>query len=187
MQQMLENLRARREDDERGFTLIELMVVVLIIAILIAIAIPTFLGAKSRAQDKAAQSSLRNALTNAKGIYTDTDSYAGSSVAALTTAEPSLTFQGTGAANASTGPKVVSVDNNPTLPAGTPAGSGIVMGAESKSGVCYWIGDVATGPGTMFAKDSTLASCDAAAAPALPATAPTAANATANNTWAQAW
>ncbi|MGZ6908856.1 MAG: prepilin-type N-terminal cleavage/methylation domain-containing protein, partial [Acidimicrobiia bacterium] len=35
---MLENLRARHED-ERGFTLIELMVVVLIIAILIAIAI----------------------------------------------------------------------------------------------------------------------------------------------------
>ena len=75
MQNMLANLRARREDDERGFTLIELMVVVLIIAILIAIAIPTFLGAKSRAQDKAAQSSLRNALTNAKGIYTDQDSY----------------------------------------------------------------------------------------------------------------
>ena len=75
MQNMLANLRARREDDERGFTLIELMVVVLIIAILIAIAIPTFLGAKSRAQDKAAQSSLRNALTNAKGIYTDSDSY----------------------------------------------------------------------------------------------------------------
>ena len=34
MQNMLANLRARREDDERGFTLIELMVVVLIIAIL---------------------------------------------------------------------------------------------------------------------------------------------------------
>ena len=75
MPNMLANLRARREDDERGFTLIELMVVVLIIAILIAIAIPTFLGAKSRAQDKASQSSLRNALTNADGIYTDQDSY----------------------------------------------------------------------------------------------------------------
>ena len=66
-------LRARRGEDESGFTLIELMVVVLIIAILIAIAIPTFLGAKSRAQDKSAQSSLRNAVTNAKGIYTDTE------------------------------------------------------------------------------------------------------------------
>ena len=86
MLQMLANLRARRED-ERGFTLIELMVVVLIIAILIAIAIPTFLGAKTRAQDKAAQSSLRNALTNAKGIYTDTDSYLGATPAALLAAE----------------------------------------------------------------------------------------------------
>jgi len=67
---MLENLRQRRED-EQGFTLIELMVVVLIIAILIAIAIPTFLGAQDRARDRAAQSDLRNALTAAKGVATD--------------------------------------------------------------------------------------------------------------------
>src|SRR5664279_4818427 len=107
MQQMLTNLRARRED-ERGFTLIELMVVVLIIAILIAIAITTFLGAKSRAQDKAAQSSPRNALTNAKGIYTDQDSYGASSAAlvtGLTAAEPSLQFT----AGVSTTAKMVSV------------------------------------------------------------------------------
>ena len=74
---IIAKLRARRDgNDEGGFTLIELMVVVLIIAILIAIAIPTFLGARERAQDKAAESSLRNGLTAAKTIYTDSEDYA---------------------------------------------------------------------------------------------------------------
>ena len=68
---MLEAIRKRREDDEQGFTLIELMVVILIIAILIAIAIPTFLGAQKRAKDRAAQSDLRNALSAAKTLSTD--------------------------------------------------------------------------------------------------------------------
>ena len=61
----------RSTTDERGFTLIELMVVVLIIAILIAIAIPTFLGAQDRARDRGTQSDLRNALTAAKVAATD--------------------------------------------------------------------------------------------------------------------
>src|SRR3954465_4707477 len=90
---MREQLRKRLEGrTEEGFTLIELMVVVLIIAILIAIAIPTFLGARGRAQDRASQSSLRNALTNAKAIYTDNGPFRDATVAALTAAEPSLTF-----------------------------------------------------------------------------------------------
>src|SRR5436305_7235399 len=71
----LKALAARRQDDEQGFTLIELMVVVLIIAILIAIAIPTFLGARQRAQDRAAQSDLRNGLTAEKTVYTDSQAY----------------------------------------------------------------------------------------------------------------
>ena len=145
MQQMLANLRARRED-ERGFTLIELMVVVLIIAILIAIAIPTFLGAKTRAQDKAAQSSLRNALTNAKGIYTDTDSYATSTAASLQVAEPSLQFKTS--AVASTSAKEVSV--NPVTTAGIT--NELYLVAASASGVCWVMGDAANGPGTVFAK-----------------------------------
>ena len=55
-------------DDDEGFTLIELMVVVLIIAILIAIAIPTFLGARQRAQDRATQADLRNASDDAEDV-----------------------------------------------------------------------------------------------------------------------
>src|SRR5207244_13301162 len=86
---MFERLSRRFARDERGFTLIELMVVVLIIAILIAIAIPTFLGARQRAQDRAAQSDLRNGLTAEKTVYTDSQNY-DTTVATLKGVESSL-------------------------------------------------------------------------------------------------
>ena len=82
-----------QKDDEDGFTLIELMVVVLIIAILLAIAIPTFLGAQDRARDRGAQSELRNALTAAKTIATDDAGlFTNVTTATLLTAEGSLKY-----------------------------------------------------------------------------------------------
>src|SRR2546423_1316347 len=80
-----------RRDEDHGFTLIELMVVVLIIAILLAIAIPTFLGSRQKAQDRAAQSNLRNALTAEKTYFTDTEAYT-TDASALRGIEPNLTF-----------------------------------------------------------------------------------------------
>ena len=93
---MLQMLRTRLDrDDEDGFTLIELMVVVLIIAILLAIAIPTFLGAKGKSQDRAAQSNLRNALTAEKTFYTDNQTYpVGVGTDIVGTTSPSLTVGG---------------------------------------------------------------------------------------------
>ena len=180
MQNMLANLRARREDDERGFTLIELMVVVLIIAILIAIAIPTFLGAKSRAQDKAAQSSLRNALTNAKGIYTDADSYLGATDTALGQAEPSLTFVPSNTASATA--KTVSVK--------IVDATHIILVAYSSSGACYVMGDAANGPGTVFAKLASGATCSgtqAATTLGTPAAATAGTNTSTTGVWVAAF
>jgi type IV pilus assembly protein PilA len=140
---MLKSLTERRNRDEEGFTLIELMVVVLIIAILLAIAIPTFLGARERANDRAAQSSLRNALTAAKTMYTDSQNYTTATAASLQVIEPSLSFQ----TSASTDFKQVQV-----VPGSATLWSAAAL---SKSGVCFVISDTtSTSGGTWYAKKS---------------------------------
>jgi len=158
---VLQLMRRRLQGEQRegGFTLIELMVVVLIIAILIAIAIPTFLGARQRAQNRAAQSSLRNALTAAKTIYTDSQTYTTVTPATMLAVEPSLTYAAD-AVTDSTGQNNIGVLGTATT---------FSAAALSASGTCYWIKEN-TAAGTTYGS-GTAATCsgtdaNAAAAPA---------------------
>ena len=146
----LKAMVSRRRGDERGFTLIELMVVVLIIAILIGMAIPTFLGARQRAQDRAAQSDLRNGLTAEKTVYTDSQAY-DATATNMKSVESSLDWGGK--LTVVVGDAVTTGDN------------GVVcLETTSESGTVFSLGDVAAGSsaGTYFGK----AACPATPTPA---------------------
>src|SRR3954449_9677151 len=146
--QFLHSLASRRRDEEQGFTLIELMVVVLIIAILIAIAIPTFLGARQRAQDRAVQSNLRNALTAEKTYYTDNQTYGDGTAMTSSNIETSLKW---------------GTDVSVSLSADSLS---VCLTGKSKSGTDFALADVSAGAnaGTYYAK-STCPSLTNGAAP----------------------
>jgi len=65
----------KKQTNQKGFTLIELMIVVAIIGILAAIAVPQFSKYRARAYNTQALSDVRNVKAEASGYYSEYDHY----------------------------------------------------------------------------------------------------------------
>ena len=99
-----------RTNNRKGFSLIELLIVVVIIGILAAIAIPKFANTKEKAYLASMKSDLRNMATTQEGYFADNQVYTtgtaknqNGTTAALNGFVPSAGVQVVAAANGGTG------------------------------------------------------------------------------------
>ena len=88
---MILKLRQRMAQEESGFTLVELLVVMLILGLLAAIAIPAFFNQRDKARDAQAKVYDRTAETAMETYATDNGGvYTGANAAALKGVESTL-------------------------------------------------------------------------------------------------
>jgi type IV pilus assembly protein PilA len=136
------------ELDERGFTLVELMVAVLIIGVLVSVALPTFLGARQRAQHRATQSDLRTGLAAALTYFAQTASWDGFDAVQAETSEPALEWLDGG------DPPVGQISIH------VHAGWNLLLVGESGSGSFFCLAQVRNNPATLRGSGATFADVD---------------------------
>jgi type IV pilus assembly protein PilA len=152
----------RLHEEEQGFTLIELMVVVMILGILLVMGLPTYIGVKGRFQDRGAQTDLRNTVLAARIMYTDSATFtsANETATGLVTIVPNQCYVATGTASIATGAAVcVSGAGSGSVSVGVPSAQQFAAARLSPSGAdCFLILD--SPAGTMYGK-TTAANCTA--------------------------
>lgn len=150
MRQLINTLREdnpeAQEDD--GFTLIELVIVIAVIAILAAVAIPTFLSVKGNAHTSAAQQLLANAQVDEASYYNSGNNPSNPSYATtpqtLQQQDPSLAVaQGT--ANVSGQVTVAAGPTPNTVLLSTVDTHGNVYTIEMDEGVSFYYANAAGG------------------------------------------
>jgi type IV pilus assembly protein PilA len=81
----------KRIESEKGFTLIEMLIVIIILGILIAIAVPAYLKFRDNANKGAAQANIRAAIPAMESYNADNGGYAGMAAAgALQAIDPAI-------------------------------------------------------------------------------------------------
>lgn len=86
---MITKLRKRIES-EKGFTLIEMLIVIIILGILIAIAVPAYLKFRDNANKGAAQANIRAAIPAMEDYNATNNGYANMDVTALKAIDPAI-------------------------------------------------------------------------------------------------
>ena len=136
---------------ERGFSLVELMVVTLIIGILIGIALPVFLGARQRAQDRAAASNLRTGLAAALTYFAETTDWDGFDAVEAEAAEANMTWIDGG--DPAVGEISIEIHSDWDL----------LLVAESGSGAFFCVAQVQNNPATLHGNGVSFAAVDTVA------------------------
>lgn len=127
---------------QRGFTLVELMVVTLIIAILIALAVPSFQSSRQKAADAAAKADIRTGIIATKTVM-DADGLYIDDPARLALIERTLAWI-QGDVPLATDSLYVKALTAPNV---------LFLSAKSTSGTCFYFRDQPVGGGTGFAQD----------------------------------
>jgi type IV pilus assembly protein PilA len=155
MQETVNKMR-RRGDTDRGFTMIELLVVVVIIGVLVAIAVPVYLNYRKGAANKSAESDVRGAISAIEQFYTDNSNV-----------YPADQSAGPGVALSWTTPGVLKIPVSPNNSmafdnVGTTNQSYTICAVNSDGGIYYGYNS-ANGGSVHAVTATTLATCLAAA------------------------